>query len=193
MKKTWYCLLIIFTMVSALKAQTTQDISAGAARTIFDLLRTIPGVEVTPNMGGRSQQQVYVRDNRNMKGKVGALIVVNGVIYDGDITMINPVDVASISLLKEEAASAVYGTRGFGGVIQITTKDGKGVEPASVNRYEKSAYQYFISKGTELKIIGLDGKSITTGVISKETDSTVMVRKKIIHKKTIQKVEMVMN
>jgi hypothetical protein len=47
-------------------------------------------------MGGRSQQQVYVRDNRNMKGKVGALIVVNGVIYDGDITMINPVDVASI-------------------------------------------------------------------------------------------------
>jgi hypothetical protein len=30
-------------------------------------------------------------------------------------------------------------------------------------------------------------------VISKETDSTVMVRKKIIHKKTIQKVEMVMN
>jgi len=193
MKKTWYCLLIIFTMVSALKAQTTQDISAGAARTIFDLLRTIPGVEVTPNMGGRSQQQVYVSDNRNMKGKVGALIVVNGVIYDGDITMINPVDVASISLLKEEAASAVYGTRGFGGVIQITTKDGKGVEPASVNRYEKSAYQYFISKGTELKIIGLDGKSITTGVISKETDSTVMVRKKIIHKKTIQKVEMVMN
>lgn len=180
-------------MVSALKAQTTQDISAGAARTIFDLLRTIPGVEVTPNMGGRSQQQVYVSDNRNMKGKVGALIVVNGVIYDGDITMINPVDVASISLLKEEAASAVYGTRGFGGVIQITTKDGKGVEPASVNRYEKSAYQYFISKGTELKIIGLDGKSITTGVISKETDSTVMVRKKIIHKKTIQKVEMVMN
>lgn len=178
-------------MATSLKAQTTQDISSGAARTIFDLLRTIPGVEVTPNMGGKSQQQVYVRDNRNMKGKVGALIVVNGVIYDGDVTMINPIDVASISLLKEEAASAVYGSRGFGGVIQITTKDGKGVEPASVNSYEKSAYQYFISKGTELKIIGLDGKTITTGVISKETDSAVVVRKKIIHKKTIQKVEMV--
>jgi TonB-dependent starch-binding outer membrane protein SusC len=193
MKKTWYCLLIILPMVSALSAQTTQDISSGAVRTIFDLLRTIPGVEVTPNMGGKSQQQVYVRDTRNMKGKVGALIVVNGVIYDGDITMINPIDVVSISLLKEEAASAVYGSRGFGGVIQITTKDGKGVEPVSVNRYEKSAYQYFISKGTELKIIGLDGKTIATGVISKETDSTVMVRKKIIHKKTIQNVEMVMN
>lgn len=193
MKKLWYCLFLIFPMVSALNAQTTQDISSGAARTIFDLLRTIPGVEVTPNMGGKSQQQVYVRDTRNMKGKVGALIVVNGVIYDGDITMINPIDVASISLLKEEAASAVYGSRGFGGVIQITTKDGKGVVPASVNSYEKSAYQYFISKGTELRIIGLDGKTITTGVISKETDSTVMVRKKIIHKKTIQKVEMVVN
>lgn len=193
MKKLWYCLFVIFSMVSGLAAQTTQDISSGASRTIFDLLRTIPGVEVTPNMGGKSQQQVYVRDTRNMKGKVSALIVLNGVIYDGDITMINPIDVASVSLLKDEAASSVYGSRGFGGVIQITTKDGKGVLPAEVNSYEKSAYQYFISKGTELKIIGLDGKTITTGVISKETDSTIMVRKKIIHKKTIQKVEMVVN
>jgi TonB-dependent SusC/RagA subfamily outer membrane receptor len=193
MKKPWYCLFIICSMVSALKAQTTQDISSGAARTIFDLLRTLPGVEVTPNMGGKSQQQVYVRDTRNMKGKVAALIVLNGVIYDGDVTLINPIDVASVSLLKEEAASAVYGSRGFGGVIQITTKDGKGVVPATVNSYEKSAYQYFISKGTELRIIGLDGKTITTGVISKETDSTVVVRKKSIHKKTIQKVEMVVN
>jgi TonB-dependent SusC/RagA subfamily outer membrane receptor len=193
MKKLWYCLFIIFSMVSGLAAQTTQDISSGASRTIFDLLRTIPGVEVTPNMGGKSQQQVYVRDTRNMKGKVSALIVLNGVIYDGDITMINPIDVASVSLLKDEAASSVYGSRGFGGVILITTKDGKGVLPAEVNSYEKSAYQYFISKGTELKIIGLDGKTITTGVISKETDSTIMVRKKSIHKKTIQKVEMVLN
>lgn len=180
-------------IASGLAAQTTQDISSGASRTIFDLLRTAPGVEVTPNMGGKSQQTVYVRDNRNMKGKVAALIVVNGVIYDGDITLINPIDVASITVLKDEAASAVYGSRGFGGVVQINTKDGKAVMPATVSSYEKSAYQYFISKGTELKIIGMDGKTITTGVISKETDSSVIVRKKEIHKRNIQKVEMVVN
>jgi len=193
MRKLCYCLFSLMLIVPALKAQTTQDISSGASRTIFDLLRTVPGVEVTPNMGGKSQQLVYVRDNRNMKGKISALIVVNGVIYDGDITMINPIDVAGISVLKDEGASAIYGSRGFGGVILIATKDGKGILPAEVNNYEKSAYQYFISKGTELKIIGYDGKTITTGVISKETDSTVMVRKKVIHKKSIQKVEMVMN
>ncbi len=192
--KEFRCCLFLFLLVSCkLFAQTTQDISAGAARTIYDLLRTVPGIEITPNMGGKSQQQVYVRDNRNMKGKIGALVVVNGVIYDGDITMINPIDVSSVSVLKDEAASAVYGSRGFGGVIVIATKDGKGVEAAAVNSYSKSAYQYFIGKGTELRVIGHDGKTITTGVISKETDSSIMIRKKEIHKKNIEKVEMVVN
>jgi hypothetical protein len=76
-------------------------------------------------------------------------------------------------------------------VILITTKNGKGYLPPVVSNYEKSAYQYFISKGIELRVIGKDSKTITTGVISRESDSSIFIRKKEIHKKLIEKVEMI--
>jgi len=189
-KSAGFLLAIFCGLVSI--AQTTQDISSGAARNIFDLLRTIPGVEISMNSGSlKTQQQVYIRDARNMKGKVPAIFVVDKAIYDGDISMINPMDVASMTALKDEAAKAVYGARGFGGVIVITTKNGTGTIPAEMNTYDKSAYQYFISKGTELKIIGKDGKIMTNGVIIKETDSSILLRKKEILKKNIEKVEII--
>ena len=173
-------------------AQTTQDISSGAVRNIFDLLRTIPGVEISMNSGSlKTQQQVYIRDARNMKGKVPAIFVVDKAIYDGDISMINPMDVASMTALKDEAAKAIYGARGFGGVIVITTKNGTGTIPAAVSTYEKSVYQYLISRGIELKVVGKDGKTIANGVITKETDSSVLMKKKEILKKNIEKVEII--
>lgn len=184
-------LLAIFCVLGSM-AQTTQDISSGAVRNIFDLLRTIPGVEISMNSGSlKTQQQVYIRDARNMKGKVPAIFVVDKAIYEGDISMINPMDVASMTALKDEAATAAYGGRGFGGVIVITTKNGSGTPAANVSTYEKSAYQYFISKGIELKIVGKDGKSIANGVITKETDSSILLRKKEILKKNIEKVEII--
>lgn len=183
-------LLAIFCALGSM-AQTTQDISSGRVRNIFDLLRTIPGVEISMNSGSLKTQQVFIRDARNMKGKVPAIFVVDKAIYDGDISMINPMDVASMTALKDEAAKAVYGARGFGGVIVITTKNGKGMIPAEVSTYEKSAYQYFISKGIEVKVIGKDGKSIGSGAISRETDSSILLRKKEILKKNIEKVEII--
>lgn len=189
-KSTGFLLAILCALGSM--AQTTQDISSGAARNIFDLLRTIPGVEISMNSGSlKTQQQVYIRDARNMKGKVPAIFVVDKAIYDGDISMINPMDVASLTALKDEAATAAYGGRGFGGVIVITTKNGTGTIPAAVSTYEKSAYQYFISKGIALKIIGKDGKAIANGIITKETDSSILLRKKEILKRNIEKVEII--
>ena len=191
MKKTVVFLLLFLVICHSGIAQTTQDISSGAARSIYDLLRTIPGIEITPGNGTKDQPKVYIRDARNMKGKVAALFVLDKAIYDGDVSMINPLDVADVTVLKDAASAAAYGSRGFGGVVVITTKSGKGTIPPAVSTYEKSAYQYFISKGTELRIIGKDGKNITSGVISRETDSSIFVRKKEILKSRIEKVEII--
>ena len=190
MKKTS---TIIFALLVAVISygQSIDDMSNGTARNIFDLLRTIPGVEVSGNGGNKGQQQVFIRDARNLKSKIPAIFVVDKVIFDGDISMINPIDIADISVLKDAASAAVYGSRGFGGVVQITTKNGSGVIPAKVTSYEKSAYQYFISQQTELKIIGKDGKTIALGMIKKETDSSIFVRKKEILKINIEKVEII--
>ena len=188
--KIVYAFLLITASLSV-RAQLTQDISSGAARTIYDLLRTVPGVEIAGNTASKDQPKVYIRDARNMKGKVAALFVIDNAIFEGDIGSINPIDVANVTVLKDAASAAAYGSRGFGGVVLITTKNGKGFVPPVVSSYEKSAYQYFINKGTELRVIGKDGKVITTGVISRESDSSIFIRKKEIHKKLIEKVEMI--
>lgn len=191
MKKNLYYTILLTLIGLHAGAQQTQDISSGAARTIYDLLRTVPGVEIASGASLKDQPKVYIRDARNMKGKVAALFVLDNVIYEGDISALNPLDVANVTVLRDAASAAAYGSRGFGGVILISTKNGKGNVPPVVSSYEKSAYQYFINKGTELKVIGKDGKTITTGVISRETDSSIFIRKKEIHKKLIEKVEMI--
>ncbi len=184
------CLIAFFVGHMSSFAQTTQDISSGAARNIFDLLRTIPGVEIGANAGMKTPQ-VFVRDARNMKGKVAALFVVDQAIYEGDIASLNPLDIASVSVLKDESATAAYGSRGFGGVILVVTKKGSNSAAPSINTYSKSAYQYFISNGTALRVIGKDGKTIATGSIRKETDSSILLRKKEILKRNIEKVEII--
>lgn len=190
MSRLWLIGMLLFAFSNSVRSQLTQDISSGAARNIYDLLRNVPGVDVSISNGSaRNTQQVFIRDSRNLKSRVPATFVLDGVIYEGDVSLINPMDVANISVLKDQAASAVYGARGFGGVIQITTKNGKGVIPPSVSTYEKSAYQYFISKGTELRVIGKTGKNLATGIITKETDTSIFLRKKEILKKDIEKVE----
>lgn len=183
--------LIFICILFICKATFAQDPSSGAVRNIFDMLRSVPGVEVSINKGINSQQQVYIRDSRNLKGKVAATFVVDKVIYEGDISLINPLDVADITVLKDDAAAAAYGARAFGGVILITTKNGKGIIPPQVNSYSKSAYQYFISKSIEIRVIGKDGKSIGSGIVTKETDSSIFMRKKEILKTAIEKVEIV--
>lgn len=184
-------ILFSFGLLTSSFAQTTQDPSSGAVRNIYDMLRTIPGVEVSINKGLSSQQQVYIRDSRNLKGKVAATFVVDRVVYDGDVGLINPMDVAEITVLKDDAAAAAYGARGFGGVILISTKTGKGTVQAQVTSYTKSAYQYFITKELEIRVIGKDGKILSTGTITKETDSSIYLRKKEILKNQIEKVEIV--
>ncbi|WP_163378623.1 SusC/RagA family TonB-linked outer membrane protein [Cyclobacterium sp. SYSU L10401] len=71
-------------------------------------------------------------------GSLGAsndpLVLVDGI--QGDINNIDPADIESISVLKDAAASAIYGSRGSNGVILVTTKRGKvGAMTVSYNTY----------------------------------------------------------
>lgn len=59
------------------------------------------------------------------KQTMNPLIVVDAFAFDGDISAINPNDVESVSILKEAAASAIWGARAGNGVIVITTKSGR--------------------------------------------------------------------
>ncbi len=75
---------------------------------------------------------VVIRGYGSMSASSSPLYVVDGIPYDGAISAINPNDIETLTVLKDAAAGALYGSRGANGVVMITTK--KGVEgKAKVN------------------------------------------------------------
>lgn len=68
---------------------------------------------------------VRIRGVGSINASMSPLYVLDGVPYDGDIAALNPSDIASMTVLKDAAAAALYGARGANGVILITTKRGK--------------------------------------------------------------------
>jgi TonB-dependent starch-binding outer membrane protein SusC len=84
--------------------------------TLYEMLQAIPGVSVV----GRT---VNIQDSRNLQGPIPPLFVVDGIPGE-DMPDISPSQVESIEILKGTSA-AIYGSRGYGGVILITTKKAK--------------------------------------------------------------------
>jgi TonB-dependent SusC/RagA subfamily outer membrane receptor len=68
----------------------------------------------------RGQRSVYTDGGHN-----NPLIVLDGMQFYGELSEINPDDIAQIDVLKDASAAAVYGAKAASGVIIITTKKGK--------------------------------------------------------------------
>lgn len=94
-----------------------------------------PGVNVNSSTGyPGSSPQIRIRGFNSFNRKAqDPLYVVDGLVYNGDIADINPADVESMSVLKDAASCALYGSRGANGVVLITTKRAKGQGRADVN------------------------------------------------------------
>jgi len=73
-----------------------------------------------------------VRGLGTINGPLDPLIVLDGFIYEGAITNINPNDVENVSILKDASAAAIWGARAGNGVIVITTKKGKLNQPLQI-------------------------------------------------------------
>jgi TonB-dependent SusC/RagA subfamily outer membrane receptor len=95
-------------------------------RSIADLLRgRVAGVTVEEGPGGSIR--VRIRGQRSFMGGNDPLYVIDGMVIntsDGILSGINPMDIESISVLKDASATAAYGSRGANGVIVIKTKRG---------------------------------------------------------------------
>lgn len=84
---------------------------------IYEMLQGVSGVTVSPEL-----KTINIQASRNFLGAVPPLILIDGVPVEmGSLDSVPPGSVASIEVLKNTAAS-MYGTRGYGGVILITTK-----------------------------------------------------------------------
>ncbi len=104
------------------------DFQQGAMNNAMEMLSgKVAGLNVATtaaaNPNGSSDLQV--RGATSISAGNGPLIVIDGVA-GGDIRTLAPQDIESMSVLKDAASAAIYGTRGANGVILITTKKGTG-------------------------------------------------------------------
>lgn len=82
-----------------------------------------PGVYVAPGSGQPgSVGAVMIRGKSTINGSTSPLWVVDGTIMGTDAGALNPADIESMSILKDAASTAIYGSQGANGVIVITTK-----------------------------------------------------------------------
>ncbi len=106
--------------VSVVKSEALQD---RVALDVGHMLQgSVPGLNITSGSGRPGQAATLNIRGWNSINGGSPLVLIDGV--EGDIQYINPVDVESISVIKDAAAAAIYGARGSAGVILVTTKNG---------------------------------------------------------------------
>ena len=91
----------------------------------------VAGVVVTTSDGAvGSEANITIRGNNSLTQSSAPLYVIDGFPSESSMaTLINPADIASIDILKDASATAIYGARGANGVIVITTRQGMEGKP----------------------------------------------------------------
>ncbi|MDE6791746.1 MAG: SusC/RagA family TonB-linked outer membrane protein, partial [Muribaculaceae bacterium] len=118
---------------------TPDDIDAGISTSAQDLLvGASPGVVVTTSGGDPTgNASIRIRGGSSLSASNDPLIVIDGVPQSNQsnaggtnaLTMLNPNNIESMTILKDASATAIYGSRASNGVIIITTKKGKSGRP----------------------------------------------------------------
>ncbi|MEQ8473980.1 MAG: TonB-dependent receptor [Marinoscillum sp.] len=130
--------------------QKKSDIT-GAIATVNDkALREVPVANLQQALQGRvsgvevqrvgtapgAAARIRIRGERSINGSNDPLIVLDGIPYEGSISDINQDEIASVNVLKDASATAIYGSRGANGVVLVTTKRGTpGDVRVSLNSY----------------------------------------------------------
>lgn len=119
-------------LTGAVASVRTEKLESQAPRTVQDLLRgQAAGLTIAQSNTAKGDASLMVRGNNTLKAGNSPLIVLDGVIYEGAITDINPMDIQSIDILKDASSAAVYGAKAANGVVAIVTrKGGQGGKPA---------------------------------------------------------------
>lgn len=114
----------------------------------------VAGVSITNTGAGdpNNQASIQIRGVSSRSAGLGPLVVIDGV-PGGNLTNINPNDIASFDILKDGAASAIYGTCGSNGVIVVTTK--KGTKDGAMHTSYSGMTSWDVMK-KELKMMNAD-------------------------------------
>ena len=117
-------------LTGAISSIKTEKLEMESPRSVEDLLRAnSPGLNISLSPDADGSAHLKIRGETTLKAGASPLLVLDGVIYEGTLTDINPNDIQSVDVLKDASSAAVYGAKAANGVIMITTKKGKVGKP----------------------------------------------------------------
>src|SRR5688572_9328317 len=145
------------------------DVTGSIASVSAEQVRQVPVTNVSQALQGRvpglvasassfrpgSSSTIRIRGSRSLRANNNPLYVVDGIPMASENTIddINPLDIESIDVLKDASATAIYGSRGANGVIQITTKKGRAgkisVEYSGTTSFDKILKPLEVFNGPE--------------------------------------------
>ncbi|GAA4786450.1 TonB-dependent receptor [Olivibacter ginsenosidimutans] len=108
--------------VARVSASDFQD--QGTTQLTDMLAGTVAGFQANQSTSASGGSSMEIRGVNSINASTSPMIVLDGVIYNGDIADINPNDIESIDILKDASSAAVYGARAANGVMLVTTKKG---------------------------------------------------------------------
>ncbi|MDJ1501526.1 TonB-dependent receptor [Xanthocytophaga agilis] len=153
-------------LTSAISNVKPEELNRGAITDVGQLLQgKVPGLNITASGDPNRTAAVVLRGASTLNSSQSPLYVIDGVV-GADISIIAPDDIASIDVLKDGAATAIYGNRAANGVIMVTTKRGKkGQMQISYNGYagiEKVSRKLDMMTGNELRsFLEANGRSLS--------------------------------
>ena len=97
---------------------------------VQDLLRGTAGLQIGYDASAKGQSaSIQLRGQNSLGTNASPMIVLDGMAFYGELSEINPDDIAQIDVLKDASSAAIYGAKAAAGVIIITTKKGKEGKP----------------------------------------------------------------
>jgi TonB-linked SusC/RagA family outer membrane protein len=115
--------------VSSVKLEDSPIALTNNQNALESIKGNVAGLDIGATNSAGGQPSMIMRGQKSISGSNDPLLVVDGVIYLGSISDINPNDIASYDVLKDATSAAAYGSRSANGVIIITTKKGHSQKP----------------------------------------------------------------
>jgi len=160
----------VLASVSSVSAKDLKDIPINNAAEALN--GRLAGVTATTAEGSPDAAvRIRVRGGMSITGSNDPLYIIDGVQVESGLSTISPQDIQSIDVLKDAAATAIYGARGANGVIIITTKSGRagrtivsynglvGVRKLAKKLDVLSPYEYVIYQGERARANSADSAS----------------------------------
>jgi len=115
--------------VSSIRLENSPVALAPNTNALESLKGNVTGLNIGATNTAGGQPSMIIRGQNSINGSNNPLIVLDGAIYLGSLSDINPNDISTVDVLKDAVSASVYGSRAANGVIAITTKRGKSQKP----------------------------------------------------------------